>query len=334
MTKTLRLRQQNDGQIFVLSGSTHIGRYGKESSGQWAVPERDQPDIFTQLEATIQVLHGSISRNHAAIYEESGTYYLLDMNSRNGTKVSGEDIGSEPVELQQDDSITLSNALSFNVGFGETSNYALLVGASGDNPGAVENDVNNIKRQLRRRRYIVQTLTGRESTKSRVKQKLDEISYLTTPDSHFFFSFHGHGNDHGVCVSNQVMDPKTLYKKMQNIRGSRAIVIDACNAGLFVNERNRNLIPEGSLVLASCQEGNQAHETVMIDGGGYISRFSRILVEYLETNRSSFNLKDFYTHANRQTAMLIQEPVMVGQSYTIENQASVLMSRVLPAVEE
>ena len=58
-----------DGQKFALSGPTQIGRAFPDQKDEWAVPEREKPGIFDNLEAFIRTPQGNnlVSRNHAGI---------------------------------------------------------------------------------------------------------------------------------------------------------------------------------------------------------------------------------------------------------------------------
>lgn len=56
-----------------------------------------------------------LSRNHARIFIERGSVFIVDTNSSNGTVVNGTKLEQDPVSLNQNDSIDLGNNLAFKV---------------------------------------------------------------------------------------------------------------------------------------------------------------------------------------------------------------------------
>jgi len=337
MVKNLVLTQQ-DGRKFTLSGPTQIGRIPPELKNYWAVPEREKPEIFDNLEAFIRTRpeDTAVSRNHSGIFKQDADYFIVDLNSKYGTFVNAENINPDrsdpqPRKLHSGDRILMSHE-EFTVSLDDLKDYALLVGAGEDHPGAMENDISALERQLRRRGYIVQNLMRGELTKRSLKEKLDEIKYLTTPGSHFLLSFNAHGSRHGISIGQQILNPEELYKKMRQMRGKNAIIIESCNAGLFVNERNRPKIPEGTLVLTACGQDEVAQETRVNRTGEpvqYMARLHRALVDYLRHHPEKFDLRDFYNnlrtsgHAN----LILQGPAMAGDGYTVGRQVTRLVTR-------
>ena len=327
-----------DGQKFALSGPTQIGRAFPDQKDEWAVPEREKPGIFDNLEAFIRTPQGNnlVSRNHAGIYLQDGDYYIVDLNSKYGTFVNDENINPDqsdpqPRKLHSGDHIHVAYE-GYTVDLDDVKNYALLVGAGEDHPGAMENDISALERQLRKRGYIVQTLMPGELTKKSLKDKLEEIKALTTPESHFLLSFNAHGNTHGMKIGSQILNPEELYKKMKQIRGKKAIIIEACNAGLFVHKKYRPKIPEGTLVLTACGQGGQAFETMVNEPGEtaqYMARLHQSLVDYLQHHPKEFDLRDFYNNLSESgyANLILQGPLMVGDCFTVGREITKLVTQ-------
>ncbi len=349
--QTIRLRQRGTSLEFVLQGPTQIGRHPPEQKGLWAVPERQKPGIFADLEAYIQIMGDiSVSRNHCGIKpptEEGEKFSIFDLNSKYGTRVNGLNINPDPTEypplvpLHQGDIIQVGHSSFIVDRLEHPLDYAILVGRGQDHAGALENDLVAIEHELSKRGYTTRVLKWEEATKQNVKDAIRELLYFIVPDSHVFLYFTGHGGPNGFMLGGQVLNPGELYHLLSTLRGKKAVVIDACNAGLFVNEHNRAKIPENVLVLAASGENKEAAETVLLTGAngaghGYMARFSKALADYLRESSGSFDLRDFYAHI-RQSGMpnlILQEPVMCGGSYTVPQNVSVLVSEVVPIREE
>ena len=337
MVKTLVLTRLTIPTKFVISGHTQLGRTNRSMKHIWAVPGRPRPELFQNLEALIHIEGDlSVSRNHAGIYQENERFYILDMNSLNGTYVNDESINprqNNPQARELYDGDVIKVALTgpkFGLRYSESDDHALLVAAGEDYPGAMNNGIRVLQKHLRRRGYICHTLIGEEATKKALRAKLEEIKYLTVPGSNFFMAYHGHGGPNGICLIDQFMNPRELYKKISPIRGRKALILDTCNAGLFVDERNRRKIPADTLVLASSAPYRNAGET-LVAAEGYVPRFTHALVSYLEYHPEEFNLKKFYRelHTNNRANIELQGPMLEGINYNLPKELTVLSTRVM-----
>lgn len=85
------------GETIINSTLFSIGRHEPPFSGYPA-------DIVSRL-----------SRRHARIFEQEGKIYLVDLDSLNGTRVNGHEVGKQPVELQQDDQINFADHLAYRI---------------------------------------------------------------------------------------------------------------------------------------------------------------------------------------------------------------------------
>ena len=328
---TLVLTRDN-GQRFVVGGPTQLGKSTLEDRNIWAVPSRVKPDLFKDLEVLVRIEDCEyISRNHAAIYRQGEEYFILDLNSCNGTAINGVNINpdpnnQQPRQLHEHDVISLANMITFAVSFRETTKYALLVGAGEDHAGAMYTTVTALQQQLRRRSFEVHYLLGEDASKQGIKDKLEEFRYLTVNDSQFFFAYHGHGSRHGLTAAGQTINPRELYERIARLKGEKIVFIDACNAGLFVDQQ---LIPPETLVMASCGVNRTAFETRLVgDDTAYIGRFSRALVGYLESHPEDLKWMDFYHAINGTTHLnlAMQEQMMAGKEMTVPDMVRELMT--------
>ena len=239
---TLILTQDN-GQRFVVGGPTQLGRSKLEDRNTWAVPSRARSDLFQDLEVLIRIEEcGSISRNHAGIYRRDDQYFLLDLNSLNGTTINGVNINPDPDnqqlrQLHENDVISLAKRITFTVSFSETTKYALLVGNGENHTGAMYTTFSALQQQLRRRDFEVHYLLGDDASKQEIKSKLEEFRHLTVKDSQFFFAYHGHGSYHGLTAAGQIINPRELYERIARLKGEKVIFIDACNFGTYSKYR-------------------------------------------------------------------------------------------------
>ena len=53
-----------------------------------------------------------VSRRHAQIVHEEHGYFVRDLNSRNGTYINGQGLGSEPVRLKDNDEIVVAGVVA------------------------------------------------------------------------------------------------------------------------------------------------------------------------------------------------------------------------------
>jgi len=74
---------------------------------------RGQVIIGRQEDCNFQVDLAGISRHHARITCESGTYYLADLGSHNGTYLNGERVGAKGMRLRDGDQLQLGHSLTF-----------------------------------------------------------------------------------------------------------------------------------------------------------------------------------------------------------------------------
>ncbi len=80
-------------------------------SQRWPILKR----VVIGRESTdIQINVASLSRRHAEISPSSGSFFIRDLNSRNGTALNGRFVTSEPHLLKNGDSILLAGNVEFS----------------------------------------------------------------------------------------------------------------------------------------------------------------------------------------------------------------------------
>ncbi|MBT4604700.1 FHA domain-containing protein [archaeon] len=326
MTNKLTLRREFTDQVINLTGNTELGR-SHSPLGEWLRSDRPIPAIYSSLETRI-VVEGSklVSGNHAGIIQDNaGNFYLQDLRSKNGTTLNGRRIQPEiQYRLHEDDRVRLCD-VGYRVSLGEAKNYALLVGAGSDNIGASEGDVKRLSDLLGQRGYIVTSLTGAGATRENVREELTRLQAEVLTDSYFLFSFHGHGGSHGVSIGKKVFSPKELYKRLNKLRArKKAVIIEACKSGVFVEGKGKSAIPQGTLVLTASSATKYADETLIggKDDSAYTGRLARAIERYLGSHAGSFDLRDIYRHIQEGDPELyetlkLQDPQMAGDSFSV-----------------
>ncbi len=130
-----------------------MGKLPQEEKPQTWVLEGETSFIGRQPSANITLPLPRISRQHAKITNTSQGYFMVDLGSRNGTFINGEEIGPVPQRLATGDEIVLGGevVLHFNDPY-ETINGKMLGRVEGVwiNPqtGAVWVDAQQVKPPL------------------------------------------------------------------------------------------------------------------------------------------------------------------------------------------
>lgn len=334
MSKILSIMERGTGREVFIGKNAQIGRYNKV---EWAT-ERTKPVEFDGLELVVQIDGPSseeISRNHCGIYSEGNNEFsIIDLNSLNGTQLNGQKLeGGKKYPLKPGSAITLSNRLTFDVlGYidPDNNNYSLLIGHDGGNLKGVKNDLDVIEEELSRRGFAgnIKRLHNGTATRTNILSYLQELVPLTTMDSHFVFQYSGHGSKDGLYLPNRALlgglfgaaeciGPEELYSHLRNLRGKKALFLDCCNAGVFLEGVS---VPEHTLVIAATKKTNLAYEkrTKKI-GGGHMGVLTSAVAGYLKENSGRLNLANLRQYLSRslpggEYGIHFQEPVVGGTS--------------------
>lgn len=338
MKHVLVLKQEKPiEQTYLISGPTQLGRAVDLS---WYVEDREIPPEFKKLEVFISILDDPcVSRNHAGIIPIDNSFHLVDLNSGNGTSLNNHKI-HQPVQLSISDKITVGKLelLVDNIRSISQDNHALLLGHDGGNLKGVKNDLDRFAEKLEKRGFTgnITKLYNGAATKSNVLAYLDQLAYLTVPESHFLFFYSGHGSSNGLHLGNRAffdlfglgskeISPHDLYPRLANVRGKKALILDCCHAGKFIDDKNSSKIPYHTLVLAGSSAAGKAYEgpNHSLADGDYMGRFTVALIKYLDQNKGILNLKDFQKELDKTfsnspfRSFHKQKPKITGVDFTV-----------------
>ena len=320
----------NGGQVITVEGNVQIGRGRGEHPRPW-YSERPRPPDLGDLGLFIDIDGSpSMSRNHAGIRREGEAYTVQDLNSLNGTYRNdvriiagthhvlavgdrigmGDDqflVSDTPSALEASARPELRDAL-----FEFRAEWYLGVA------GAVEDEhtrhafycsVARVANELYRRGYRTAVHAIRASPVPRLYGHLVEVIQLATilaslnrracavgATSHTVFQFSGHGTKEGLVLNaGELLTPHLLFDVVGSIRGKKLVILDACHAGVFLEDRKR--IPPQTVVLAATRD---EEAPAFADGEGATATYadlpmtmlSRRLWELLRERKVGFNLQD------------------------------------------
>jgi predicted component of type VI protein secretion system len=89
--------------------------YEGDLEGERWILDQDRTTIGRSSDCDIVLPKRQVSRYHARIERNDGSYVLWDLGSKNGTYVNGHKVGAEPYRLQDGDEIQI--ALCVKLGF-------------------------------------------------------------------------------------------------------------------------------------------------------------------------------------------------------------------------
>ncbi|MFA6462190.1 MAG: caspase family protein [Candidatus Woesearchaeota archaeon] len=306
------LTPELNGLSVTLDGVTHLGRGGViQKHGQDSPVDffdqtgRARPGKFNEARIVVQIdgERNQVSRNHALLFPEEERYYLRDLHSANGTTLNGIKIGGGIDQLlTEGDLIVLAPGCDKGVEFqfnyfpktSEDQNFALLVGNSGYNLQGVQPDILEMKRLLSLRKGFggnIITLLEEEATQRRVLDQLENIQRQATDNSLTVFHYSGHGEENmGLNLRDNVLSPERLYNTIDQIRGKKLIILDACYAGQFCDQ---SLVPEHSLIMAATTKDAVAYEGKHDSNEAFrrMGHFSRALERIFESTPDRIDLK-------------------------------------------
>lgn len=83
---------------------------GEQTGQRWTI-EGDEFVIGRGATCQLVLPERQVSREHLRIHRHGDTYYLTDLNSKNGTWVNGEQLKNDTLELHSDDEISIALAV-------------------------------------------------------------------------------------------------------------------------------------------------------------------------------------------------------------------------------
>jgi hypothetical protein len=313
----------------LIDGPTHLGRaeFPKRCS------PREPPKIFRKAKIAVVIDRNDreISRNHALLAYESGTWSLYDLNSKNGTFVCGQRLeAGRGRRLINNDKISIgTTTLAFTTEV-KVENLALLVGCPGipdlDAFGGIMNNLDSMQAALEKRGSFngnITRLYKDEAKKQAILHKLRVCASLSSSGSFFIFYYSGHGSESGLALSCRFPDalfplsPHELYSELSNIRGSKLVLLDNCRASKFL----KGVPPETLVISGESPEGYLYTGPVTMDGGsgwqagGFLSRS---FVKLLDAKKDAFNLKTIANALSNYRHLVRMDVEVFAHGVTIE----------------
>ncbi len=154
--------------------------------------------------------------------------------------------------------------------------------------------------------YELNVLGPEESTKNNILHQLKNLASESKDNQRTILYYCGRGfiddfyegiivNDDIIADFPSIISPADLYEAVNELRGKKAIILDACHTGMFVDfvedKKNVNAPLKDYVIIASCPQecvSYRVHETEV----GYLT--SRILVDIIKQkgpiNLSNINL--------------------------------------------
>lgn len=124
--------------------------------------------------------------------------------------------------------------------------------------------------------YLTQLLNAEHLTRRDLENQLERLAENTNSCSQTIFYYCGHGvhaedkpiilDSEGLSLNNgskeHIFRPSNFYSKIGKIRGKKAIILDACHSGLFIDYIKYQAIISDYVVIAACPA---QHETPVMD---------------------------------------------------------------------
>lgn len=329
-----------------LDRATHLGRAGFVLENRIQKPfdfasytNRPLPAEFHRAETVIAIdpIYRYVSRNHALLLPEEDKYYLLDLNSLNGTYV-GEDRVQQRVLLNEGEKFSLGSTNHLGVQFSlhyslaQPTNAALLNGYSGGNLRGIPRDMDEMKKFLESRKGFtgnISLLLEGFTTYENIISSLEQYKRTLTEESLFMFYFAGHGDaEKGLTLRWGHLSPQELYAHLDNIRGRKIVIIDACHAGKFLEEQ---YLPENTLAFVATHAEQVAYEGFhgTLSDADYMGHFTRALLKVLEERPHQVDLKKLRTEVgqNFRLAKHGQEPQVRGRTIFLPSRVNVAVQK-------
>lgn len=132
----------------------------------------------------------------------------------------------------------------------------------------INNDMDQITRLLHSKGYRVWYVP----TVSKLKSALDKIREVSDSDTKTFFAYSGKGDkaglrlygkyvfdskSHLIIPPNATITPDNLIPALSSIKGNKAVLINACEAGIFADyaDKHSSTTPFNGVVIAACATG-------------------------------------------------------------------------------
>lgn len=299
MAGILELWQPHSGQHFIISENVQLGR---APDLNWATA-RQAPHEFGELELAIQIEdnenHSAVSRNHAAVLRTGDPQFsLVDLNSTTGTFLNGKRLphGGRAV-LRLNDRIVLGKPdggytlIVGGIKDGHRDYHAILASYMHDNPQGTAASLEALTHELLQNRGFdrknIAALHGRDTHSEKLFNAISALAPLTTRGSHTLLYLYFHGNGHGIALPDGMLSPSALYSALGRVRGKKAVIVDACNSGVFAN---KEILPPNALVVASTLPEELSYSASIAPGEPRIGHLTRALLTCMAKHPKKFDL--------------------------------------------
>ncbi len=131
-------------------------------------------------------------------------------------------------------------------------------------------NISFVSQLLHRRGYRTKVVGVEECTRERVLSSIDELAQSGRSNSRTFFYYAGRGHHigkdyangitvNGTDVDSQRIVPYALFKRLRNVKGKKAVVIDACLSGEFSeyleSQHQDKLLTDYVLIASTTKDG-------------------------------------------------------------------------------
>ena len=163
----------------------------------------------------------------------------------------------------------------------------------------IDSDVDQITRLLVSKGYDVYRADMGEVTPADVQTVLESVGMVSDSETHTFFAYSGEGDQRGLRTRSMIVmegrhlvppdatiAPDALLAKLATIKGSKALLVNACESGVFAESARKNPDFEG-VVIAACAQG---YATTPHEPTGTSAIYAAFLGLYSEDPKAVRNL--------------------------------------------
>jgi hypothetical protein len=131
----------------------------------------------------------------------------------------------------------------------------------------VESDIDQITRLLVSKGYDVYRADMGEVSPSDVAKLIEDIGMVADAGTRTFFAYSGEGDRHGLRTRSMIVEgnrhlvppdativPDALMEKLAIVKGTKALLVNACESGIFADAARKDPDFQG-VVVAACAQG-------------------------------------------------------------------------------
>jgi pSer/pThr/pTyr-binding forkhead associated (FHA) protein len=179
-------------------------------------------ELVLESEETAEAVN-RISRRHVIFYEKNGKILIKDLGSKNGTKLNGQKLGIDPVEVEYGDSVGISGTFEFTLAVNQNSRvseripHSLTLIPEDPDFGLSTIDITTYPFHIGRKQNTF--LKYEDSLPIHIKSLSRKHAKITYKDSRFFLQDLGSTN--GTILAGEALGqiPKLISNNDQIIFG-------------------------------------------------------------------------------------------------------------------